>query len=157
MLQMALTFPLSFFPLSHSFLYWLILLFILEHKPLCVNEDVSTSRQRTCKWTPSGRPERERSPFLRAVKIPLQGPGLPTSRDVTSLLNTFFLPPLRSVPILRSTIPFLHNTSESMRNDLPFSFASFQHSSLEHWLCLNFPFCPLEQVIQSLQADLYHM
>lgn len=57
-------------------------------------------------------------------------------------LDAFVLAALHSILILRSTISFFHSTSTIMKNDLSFSFASFQSSSLEHWLRHNFHFYP---------------
>lgn len=94
------------------------------------------------KWTSYGRSERKSNPFLWAGTVP-RGMAHPLADYISTLAGHLSLPPLYSAPIQRSAIPFPYNASKITKNDLAFLFASFLDSSLKHWLCPSFPFCPL--------------
>lgn len=94
------------------------------------------------KWTSYGRSERKSNPFLWAGTVP-RGMAHPLADYISTLAGHLSYATLVLCSYPKECHSFSFNASKITKNDLAFLFASFLDSSLKHWLCPSFPFCPL--------------
>ena len=103
----------------------------------------------------SGGPGRKEQPLLRAVTVPLQE-WRPAHQQRVGYISAFAKHPPSAALVLGSR-PEEHGSFSSLYHKdhrkwfTIFICKLFLYSSLEHWLCLKFNFCPLEQVIWSFR------